>query len=131
MAALKYSRQREAIKSDLISRKDHPTAEMVYENIRRIYPNVSLGTVYRNLSLLVELGEIQKLDGFAGRVHFDGRTDYHAHFLCESCGCVSDLENEEALSSLLSAAEKGFPGQIRGCSTRFFGLCEKCLSTQK
>ena len=60
MATLKYSRQREAIKDFLMTRKDHPTADVVYENIKKIYPNISLGTVYRNLSLLSEIGEIQK-----------------------------------------------------------------------
>ena len=51
MAALKYSRQRESIKEFLRSRTDHPTADTVYENLRQIYPNISLGTVYRNLSV--------------------------------------------------------------------------------
>ena len=63
MAALKYSRQRESIKEFLMTRKDHPTADVVYENVRKIYPNISLGTVYRNLSLLSELGgAFPKLD---------------------------------------------------------------------
>ena len=58
---LKYSRQREAIKSFLMTRYDHPTAETVYLNIKEEFPNISLGTVYRNLSLLSDIGEIQKL----------------------------------------------------------------------
>ena len=61
MPALKYSRQRESIKENLMNRFDHPTADMVYSDIRKIYPNISLGTVYRNLSLLSDLGEIRKL----------------------------------------------------------------------
>ena len=56
MATLKYSRQRESIKEFLMTRKDHPTADVVYENVKKIYPNISLGTVYRNLSLLSDLG---------------------------------------------------------------------------
>ena len=95
MATLKYSRQRESIKEFLRTRKDHPTADVVYENMKLIYPNISLGTVYRNLSLLADLGEIKKLSSFAGADHFDGRTenfkgkitDYSARFfgLCEDC----------------------------------------------
>ena len=54
MATLKYSRQRESIKEFLRTRKDHPTADVVYENMKLIYPNISLGTVYRNLSLLAD-----------------------------------------------------------------------------
>ena len=72
MATLKYSRQRESIKEFLMTRKDHPTADVVYENVKKIYPNISLGTVYRNLSLLSDLGEIQKLSSFGGADHFDG-----------------------------------------------------------
>ena len=62
MKVLKYSRQRESIKACLMGRKDHPTADAVYSSIREEFPNISLGTVYRNLNLLVELGEIQKLE---------------------------------------------------------------------
>ena len=58
MAALKYSRQRESIKEFLRSRTDHPTADTVYENLRQIYPNISLGTVYRNLSLLGKVFDV-------------------------------------------------------------------------
>ena len=66
MATLKYSRQRESIKEFLTGRTDHPTADFVYENMKQIYPNISLGTVYRNLSLLADLGDIQKLSSFGG-----------------------------------------------------------------
>lgn len=61
---LKYSKQRESIKNFLVTRYDHPTAETVYLNIRKEFPNISLGTVYRNLNLLAEIGEIQ-----IGRAH--------------------------------------------------------------
>ena len=68
MANLKYSRQRESIREFLMTRHDHPTADMVYHHIRQIYPNISLGTVYRNLSLLVNLGSIRKISTGDGRV---------------------------------------------------------------
>ena len=61
MPALKYSRQRESIKQFLEGRYDHPTADMVYMGVREEFPHISLGTVYRNLSLLAELGEITKI----------------------------------------------------------------------
>ena len=105
MATLKYSRQREAIKDFLMTRKDHPTADVVYENIKKIYPNISLGTVYRNLSLLSEIGEIQKLSNFGG----------------------ADLETED-LNSLAEKAAKNFPGKISDCDIRFFGICPKCVN---
>lgn len=80
MAALKYSRQRESIKEFLRSRTDHPTADTVYENLRQIYPNISLGTVYRNLSLLSDIGEIRKLTNFgSGSLRWKGRTTLTFH----------------------------------------------------
>ena len=79
MKTLKYSRQRESIKACLMNRHDHPTADAVYASIREDFPNVSLGTVYRNLNLLVELGEIQKLT--CG----DGRVDSHAIYFYGTC----------------------------------------------
>ena len=60
---LKYSRQRECIKTFLMDRKDHPTADTVYMHVRQEYPNISLGTVYRNLTLLSDIGEISRLNG--------------------------------------------------------------------
>ena len=70
---VKHSKQRDAILSDLQKRYDHPTAEMVFASIREILPNISLGTVYRNLALLTELGEIIKVGSAEdGKEHYDG-----------------------------------------------------------
>ncbi len=63
---IKYSRQRESIVNFLASRTDHPTAETIYQNIKKEFPNISLGTVYRNLSLLEEIGEIIKISTGVG-----------------------------------------------------------------
>lgn len=68
MKTLKYSRQRESIKACLMNRHDHPTADVLYLSIRNEFPNISLGTVYRNLNLLVDLGEIQKLSCGKGQI---------------------------------------------------------------
>lgn len=78
---LKRSKQRESIKKFLISRYDHPTAETVYMNIKEEFPNISLGTVYRNLSLLADIGEIQKLSTGIGPDRFDGNPKPHYHFI--------------------------------------------------
>lgn len=89
---LKYSRQRESIKNFLVTRYDHPTAETVYMEIRKEFPNISLGTVYRNLSLLSEIGEIQKISSENGPDRFDGNPAPHYHFFCTECNSVLDLE---------------------------------------
>ena len=126
MATLKYSRQREAIKEFLMTRKDHPTADVVYENIKKSYPNISLGTVYRNLSLLSEIGDIQKLSNFGGADHFDGNAAPHCHFMCTNCKKVIDLDADE-MNDIAPKTVRNFHGKITSCDIRFFGLCEDCL----
>ena len=80
MASLKYSRQRESIIQYLSATHSHPTADMVYMHVKEEFPNISLGTVYRNLNLLVETGEICKIHCGDGADHFDGNTSDHYHF---------------------------------------------------
>ncbi|MCI9546854.1 MAG: transcriptional repressor [Lachnospiraceae bacterium] len=125
MVALKYSRQRESIKELLQARKDHPTADMIYENVRQIYPNISLGTVYRNLSLLVSLGEIIKISTPEGADRFDARTSPHNHFICQKCHRVMDLEMGN-IDYIMKEAGENFPGSIDSYTVHFFGLCEEC-----
>lgn len=122
---MKYSRQREAVRAFLMSRKDHPTAEVVYNNLREQFPHISLGTVYRNLSLLVELGEINKFPGMDGFDHFDGNVTPHYHFICENCNAVIDLAMPK-LDYINNEAERGFDGTITGHSAFFYGKCAKC-----
>lgn len=125
VVAIKYSRQRESIKELLQARTDHPTADMIYESARRIYPNISLGTVYRNLSLLVSLGEITKISTPEGADRFDARTSPHNHFICQNCHKIMDLEMEN-IDYIMKEAGKNFPGSIDGYTVHFFGLCEEC-----
>lgn len=127
MQALKYSRQREAIKEFLMSRKDHPTADTVYLNIKEQYPNISLGTVYRNLSLLAEIGEIMKISTGTGADRFDGNPAPHYHFVCTDCQNVMDLEVNK-IKSIEEFVAPGFTGQISGHVTYFYGLCPNCLN---
>ena len=130
MKTLKYSRQRESIKEFLQGRTDHPTADTVYTNIREIYPNISLGTVYRNLALLASLGEIQKITCEDGADRFDPETRPHYHVVCRCCGRVDDLPMVWA-SELDRKAEIIYGGQIEGHVTSFFGICADCLEKKK
>ena len=80
----RYSQQRENILLNLQGRKDHPTADMVYEGVKEIQPNISLGTVYRNLAFLSESGQIMKISAGVGPEHYDGNPNPHNHFICKS-----------------------------------------------
>lgn len=126
MAALKYSRQRESIKEYLASTKEHPTADMVYTRVKKDFPNISLGTVYRNLNLLAEIGEAIKITTPDGGDRFDGCTAPHYHFFCTDCGSVLDLEMEN-ISYINDIAGENFDGIIERHNAIFFGRCGDCI----
>ncbi len=126
MATIRHSRQRNAIKAYLISTTEHPTAEVVYEHIKQEYPNISLGTVYRNLNFLVESGEALRLDFGDGFNHFDGHTHPHNHFFCKKCGHIFDLQMQD-IDHINILANAGFSGKIEDHVIFFRGICKDCL----
>lgn len=129
---LKYSRQRECIKSFLISRKDHPTADTVYMHVRQQYPNISLGTVYRNLTLLSDIGEIARLNVGDGVDHFNADTSPHQHIVCTSCGCVQDIFlPEEDTKKIIDYAGKYYNGVITQQILHFRGTCSDCRKQEQ
>lgn len=123
---LKHSKQRDSIKAFLSTRKDHPTADVVYTNIRQTFPNISLGTVYRNLTLLSDIGEIVRLRVGDGVDHFDYNTLPHYHFICSECGSVVDLDIP-VTGEMTEAARENFKGKIEGQVTYFYGRCSNCI----
>lgn len=129
MPALKYSRQREAIKEYLANTKDHPTADTVYMNVRNAFPNISLGTVYRNLSLLVDQGEAIKVESQDGCDHFDATCTPHYHFVCRKCNRIIDL-NLPNLDHINTLANANFNGIVESHTALFIGLCEECKTNE-
>lgn len=127
--ALKYSRQRQLIKDFLMTRKDHPTADVVYMNVRQQFPSISLGTVYRNLTLLADMGEITRLRVGDGVDHFDADTSRHYHFVCSKCGQVVDLKMD-TLEHVMDIAGMDFDGEIHGHITYFYGICGDCYKEE-
>lgn len=122
---IKYSRQREALLALLQSTRSHPTAEWLYTELKKEFPAISLATVYRNLNLLADTGEILRLDVGSGTEHFDATTKNHYHFVCRNCSAVLDLEMP-ALSDLDRIAEQENPVRIEKHTLLFYGLCEHC-----
>ena len=125
MGIIKHSHQRDKILEVLKNTKTHLSASEVYETVRAEIPNISLGTVYRNLTKLSEMGEILKIDIGTGTEHFDGDISSHYHIVCQICGKITDMyEHEESLNEL---AGKYFGGKIKSHSLVFYGECEHCL----
>lgn len=128
MATLKYSRQRESIKHYLMTTTTHPTADEVYMHVKKDFPNISLGTVYRNLNLLTDIGEAVKISTPDGGDRFDGKVVPHNHFLCKSCGRLLDLELDmKSIEEVNRLAAENFDGLIESSSTLFYGECSDCI----
>ena len=118
-----YSKQREAILEVLRCTDTHPTANWIYEKVRETLPNISLGTVYRNLSELTKSGEILSLHIADGLEHFDYVKKPHAHLHCKICGAILDAElKNNPLQSL--SEENGFTAE----NTVYvvYGICKNC-----
>lgn len=126
MKQRRYSKQRAQILDVVRMRDDHPSADDIFQAVRKESPHISRGTVYRNLNLLVEdgtLGQV-KVPGFD---RFDRRADFHYHLLCTQCGTTVDLPLPyQAELDLRIAESTGFA--IAKHNTIFEGLCPDCLA---
>lgn len=120
----RLSRQRKVILQELCKVDTHPTADEVYDMVRRIIPRISLGTVYRNLELLCSQGLAQKVGQAGGQKRFDGAPHPHAHLRCRLCSRVVDVDYPEALPALPAALAKGF--EVSACTLEFVGVCPRC-----
>ncbi|MBP3304356.1 MAG: transcriptional repressor [Oscillospiraceae bacterium] len=122
----KHFRKRDAILTCVRHTTVHPSADWVYARLKPEYPDLSLGTVYRNLSLFKEQGLIASLGTVGGVERFDGNTDPHVHFICARCGAVLDLEGMAVPQELQSQAASIAGGQVNSCRLSFSGTCGQC-----
>jgi Fe2+ or Zn2+ uptake regulation protein len=121
----RHTPQREAILDILRHSDSHPTADMIYEEVKKVIPHISKGTVYRNLNILRDMGEISELNLSGTVSRFEGKQDNHYHFRCEKCGRVFDLD--EPVNSELDkhvAETTGF--KVSHHQLEFRGLCKDC-----
>ena len=123
----KHFRKRDAILNYLRHTTEHPSAETVYAALKAEIPDLSLGTVYRNLSLFKEQGLIISLGSVNGVERYDGNIDPHVHFVCHGCGAVSDLHALHVPEDLNNAAAKEAGAVVDHCHLTFHGRCRACV----
>ncbi len=122
---MKYSRQRELILRTVQEHPIHPTADDVYAMLKQTEPNLSLGTVYRNLNFLADHKMIRKILVPNASDRFDGMMDDHHHMLCTQCGEIFDLEHDLAEELSKEILQKtGF--QMNRCGLMVLGICARC-----
>ena len=122
---MKYSKQRELIYEAVVQNPVHPTADNVYTLIREGNPNVSLGTVYRNLNLLSDNGLLRKIAMPNAPDRFDGRIDEHYHMICRSCGSIFDIE-ADVLPQLTNNIMRDAEFVVQKAHLVVEGICKAC-----
>lgn len=121
----KVTTQRLAIYKYIKSRKDHPTTEQIYEALKSDHPTISLGTIYKTLHLLKELGLVQELGFNEGSVHFDPNMNLHINIVCTKCGQIKDYKSE-AFNSHWNQLISNLDFEPKGQRIDLYYECEKC-----
>ncbi len=123
-AGLKPTAQRIAILKELLSRTDHPGADMVYKKLKSEYPSLSMNTIYLNLETFVREGVIQRINNLTNLGRFDGNPAPHHHFICTKCKKIIDL-NDVALPEI--EVPEGFDiAEIFADQMQLNGVCTDC-----
>ena len=125
-ANTKQFRKRNAILECLRSTHTHPSAEMVHEMLREAHPDISLATVYRNLTYFKNQGLATSVATVRGVERFDANTEPHVHFICTGCDAVIDLEQIEVPQTLDAQVERSSGCRVSSCQLTFNGLCGNC-----
>lgn len=129
ITAQRFSKQRQAIIESLVHRTDHPTAEMLYQSLRTQHPGISLGTVYRNLSLLEEQGTVLRIPMTGGPDRFDGNIAEHHHLQCEHCGVIVDLPAAPLVDMQKAQRHAAqFGAEVTDVRLIFTGRCGECAN---
>lgn len=121
----RMTKQRKVILDVLKSTTSHPTADWIYERVKKKIPNISLGTVYRNLNILKEMGKILELNYGSSFSRYDGNPENHYHFRCYKCGRVYDIDIPVDHGIEKQVAEStGF--EVESHRLEFYGICKEC-----
>lgn len=126
---VRKTKQREVILEVLRNTTCHPTADWVYQEVRKQMPHVSLGTIYRNLKTLSEHGEIQELSFGSTHSRFDANSHQHYHFICEKCGTIEDIQMS-TVNELEKEVGKMRDYKVKGHRLEFYGLCGECVKKE-
>ena len=125
--ASKNFRKRNAILAYLQSKVTHPSAEVIYSDLKQEIPDLSMATVYRNLTKFRQEGLVQCVATVKGVERYDANTDPHVHFICRHCDAVIDLHEMQIPPQLIDQAATVTGGKVDTCCLSFTGLCRDCL----
>ena len=127
----KQFRKRNAILTCLQETDTHPSADMLYAMLQEQHPDISLATVYRNLTLFKNQGLIQSLGTVDGIERFDANVEPHVHFICQGCSAVIDLPQIAVPEQLRNTVESLTQGRVSDCQLSFTGICQSCCQQEQ
>lgn len=127
-AGLRLTKQRLLICRDLAGRYDHPDVERVYRAVKPRLRQISLFTVYRTMNALEAAGMVRRVATWKGHARYDGNVEAHAHFLCEKCGRIDDVDTHGACHEMPELARKCVAGTVRRVDMMIVGECAACLA---
>ena len=127
MRTKNYSRKREAMLDKLRSTNCHPTADWLFRELREDYTDLSLGTVYRNLSLLKEEGDIISVGVINGQERFDGFVEPHGHFVCKKCNSVLDIDLSVQQAEFGKHLQSLANYKVEQFECNAYGICDMCI----
>ena len=127
-AGLRLTKQRLTIYRELESCPDHPDVDYLFRAVRRIVPKISLFTVYRTMNALESAGMVWRVATCKGHARYDGNVEAHAHFLCEKCGRIDDVDTHGACHQMPELARKCVSGSVHRVAMMIVGECADCLA---
>ena len=131
-AGMRLTRQRLAIYRELRSRFDHPDVDHIFQAVKPKIPQISLFTVYRTMNVLEDAGMVQRVATWKGRARYDGVVDMHAHFLCEACGRLEDVELKTDCDEMMAHARACVQsGEVHRVDIMMSGVCKDCLALRE
>lgn len=130
MNNVRQSKKRDAMLTLLRGTTCHPSADWVYQQLKAEYPDLSLGTVYRNLNHLCGHGLIRRVGPVNGQERYDGTLSPHSHFICNRCGTILDLPQQSPGQNWLESASVQYGFQAESCEFIVRGLCRACEDQQ-
>lgn len=128
--AIRYSKKREAILKAIQSTDCHPSAEWVYQTLKATHPDLSLGTVYRNLVFFQKRGDIKSIGVVNGQERFDRLVAPHSHFICSRCGAVIDLYGLPVDGGLDRTVSEQYKFAVERHELTFYGICQQCMQNK-
>lgn len=131
MVIVRQSKKRDAMLTLLQGSRDHPSADGIYKRLKQSYPDLSLGTVYRNLGQLCAQGLVRRVGTVNGQERYDGRTCPHSHFICNRCGSVVDLPQLSPGEGCVEQLSVQYGFTVEGCEFIVRGLCPDCTSREE